>query len=48
MTRSTPGAYSNFLVILREEPSPIFGSLNFGALGEHLVVGFLGDIILAT
>jgi hypothetical protein len=32
-------------VVLGEEPSPISGYFNFGALGEHPVVGFLGGII---
>jgi hypothetical protein len=39
---------SNYLVVLGEEPSPVSGSFSFGALNEHLMVGFLGDIILAT
>jgi hypothetical protein len=36
--------YSNCLAVLGEEPSPISTSFNFGALGEGLVVGFLGGI----
>jgi hypothetical protein len=45
---STLGAYSNFLVVPGEEPSPVFGSLSFGALNEFLVVGFLYDIVSAN
>jgi hypothetical protein len=48
MTGSTLGAYSNCLAVPGEEPSPISGSFIFGALGEHLVVGFLDDILPAT
>jgi hypothetical protein len=39
------GTYSNCLVVPREEPSPVSGSFSFGALGEHLVVGFINDIV---
>jgi hypothetical protein len=48
MTGSTLGAYSNCLVVPGEEPSPISTSFSLGSLGEHLVVGFLGDILPAT
>jgi hypothetical protein len=44
----TLGVYSNYLVVLREEPSPILTYFSFGALGERLVVGFLGGILPAT
>jgi hypothetical protein len=39
------GTYSNYLAVPREEPSPVSGSFSFGALGECLVVGFLGGIV---
>jgi hypothetical protein len=45
MTGSTLGAYSNCLIVPREEPSPILASFSLGALGERLVVGFLGGIL---
>jgi hypothetical protein len=32
---------------LGEEPSPTYGSFSFGAFSNHLVVVFLGGIILA-
>jgi hypothetical protein len=48
MTGSTLGAYSNCLVVPREEPSPVSASFSLGALDEHLVVGFLGDILPAA
>jgi hypothetical protein len=48
MTSSGLGAYSNCFVIPGEEPSPTSGSFSFGALDDHLVVGFLGDIVPAT
>jgi hypothetical protein len=44
MTGFALGAYSNYLVLPGEEPSPIFSSFILGALGECLVVGFLGGI----
>jgi hypothetical protein len=44
MTGSTLGAYSNYLAMPGEEPSPIFASFNFGALNECLVIAFLGGI----
>jgi hypothetical protein len=47
-TDSGIGTYSNCLAIPREEPSPVFGSFSLGALGEHLVVGFLSAIVPAT
>jgi len=46
MTSSTLGAYSNYLVVPGEEPSPIYASFNFGSLGERLVVGFLEEFFL--
>jgi hypothetical protein len=48
MTRSTLGVYSNCLVVPREEPSPISAYFSLGSLGEHLVVGFLSDILPTT
>jgi hypothetical protein len=48
MTGSILGVYSNCFVAPREEPSPTSGSFNFGALDDHLVVGFLGGIFLET
>jgi hypothetical protein len=48
MTGSTLGAYSNCLAVLGEEPSHISASFSFGALGECLVVGFLGGILPAA
>jgi hypothetical protein len=48
MTGYGLGAYSNYLAVLEEEPSHVSGYFRFGALDEHLVVGFLGDIVLAT
>jgi hypothetical protein len=47
-TGSSLGAHSNCLAVPREEPSPISGSFSFGALSEHLVVGFIGGIVPAT
>jgi hypothetical protein len=44
-TGSGLGMYSNFLVIPGEEPSLVSGSFFFGALDEHLVVGFLNGIV---
>jgi hypothetical protein len=44
-TGSSLGTYSNCIVVPREEPLPVSGSFSFGALGERLVVGFLGDIV---
>jgi hypothetical protein len=41
---SSLGAYSNCLAVPREEPSLVSGFFIFGALGERLVVGFLGSI----
>jgi hypothetical protein len=40
--------YYNCLTILGEETSLVSGSFSFSALGERLVVGFLGNIIPAT
>jgi hypothetical protein len=48
MTGSGLGMYSNCLAVPGEEPSPVSGSFSFGALGERLVVGFLGGIVPAT
>jgi hypothetical protein len=48
MTGSDLGIYSNYLATPGEEPSPTSGSFNFGALGDHLVFGFLGSIVPAT
>jgi hypothetical protein len=45
MIGSTLGVYSNCLAVLGEEPSPVLASFNLGDLGEHLVVGFLSDIL---
>jgi len=45
MTGFSLGAYSNSLVVPREEPSPVSTYFSLGALDEHLVVGFLGDIL---
>jgi hypothetical protein len=48
MTCSTLGAYSNYLMVLGEEPSPISIYFIFGALDKCLVVGFLDDILPTT
>jgi hypothetical protein len=40
--------YSNCFVALGEEPSPTSGSFSFCALGDRLVVGFLGGIVPTT
>jgi hypothetical protein len=48
MTGSSLNVYSNYLMTLGEEPSPTSGSFNFGALDDHLVVGFLGNIVPTT
>jgi hypothetical protein len=45
MIGSTLGAYSNYLMVPKEEHSPILASFIFGDLGKHLVVGFLGGIL---
>jgi hypothetical protein len=47
-TSSGLGAYSNCFAAPGEEPSPTSGYFSFGALGDHLVVGFLGGIVPAT
>jgi hypothetical protein len=44
MTGSALVAKSSCLVVPGEDPSPTSASFNFGSLGEHLVVGFLGGI----
>jgi hypothetical protein len=44
MTGSSLGAYSSCFAAPGEEPSPISASFSLGALGEHLVVGFLNEI----
>jgi hypothetical protein len=48
MTGSGLGIYSNCLTIHGEETSPICSYFSFGALGERLVVGFVGGIFPAT
>jgi hypothetical protein len=48
MIGSSLGAYSNCLAVPGEEPSPVSGYFSFGALGDHLVVGFLGGIVPVT
>jgi hypothetical protein len=48
MTGSGLGVYSNCFATPGEEPSPTSGSFSFGALDDHLVVGFLGGIVPAT
>jgi hypothetical protein len=45
MTSSTMGAYSNYLALPREEPSPVSSYFILGALDERLVVGFIGGIL---
>jgi len=35
------------LIVSGEDPSSTSDSLGFGALGEHLVIGFLGGIFPA-
>jgi hypothetical protein len=45
MTGFGLGVYSNCLAALGKEPSPTSGSFSFGALDDHLVVGFVGDIV---
>jgi hypothetical protein len=45
MTGSSLGENSNFFAAVGEEPSPTSGSFSFDALGDHLVVGFLGGIV---
>jgi hypothetical protein len=47
-TGSDLETYPNFLVVLGEETSLVYGSFSFGALGEHMVVGFLSGIVPAT
>jgi hypothetical protein len=44
-TGSNLGTYSNCLAVPQEECSLVSGSFIFGALGEHLVVGFIDDIV---
>jgi hypothetical protein len=44
MICSALGENSNYLTTSGEDPSPTSASFNFGALGERLVVGFLGGI----
>jgi hypothetical protein len=48
MTGFGLGEYSNCFAIPREEPSPTYGSLRFGALDDRLVVGFFDEIVPAT
>jgi hypothetical protein len=45
MTSFGLGVYSNCFVTPREDPSLTLGSFSFGALGDRLVVGFLGGIV---
>jgi hypothetical protein len=42
------GVYSNCFVGPGEEPSPMSGFFIFGALGDRLVVVFLGGTVPAT
>jgi hypothetical protein len=44
MIGSSLGENSNYVIVPREDPSPISVSFNFGALGKRLVVGFLGGM----
>jgi hypothetical protein len=44
MTGSTLVEKSRFLVVLREYTSLTSTSFSFGAIGERLVIGFLGGI----
>jgi hypothetical protein len=46
MTGSTLVEKSSCLAVSGEDPSPTSASFSFGALGERLVVGFLGGIFL--
>jgi hypothetical protein len=48
MTGFGLSVYFNFFATPGEEPSPISGSFSFGALSDHLIVIFLGSIIIAT
>jgi hypothetical protein len=48
MTSSALGVYSNCLTVPGEETPPVSSSFSLGALGEHMVVGFLDDILPAT
>jgi hypothetical protein len=48
ITGSALGAYSNCLVVPREEPSHVSTSFSLGALSERLVVGFLSNILPAA
>jgi hypothetical protein len=41
------GVNSNCLATTGEEPSPTYGSCSFGTLGDFLVEGFFGGIVLA-
>jgi hypothetical protein len=45
VTGSTLGAYSNYLMVRKEEPSPVLASFSLSSLGKHLVVGFLSSIL---
>jgi hypothetical protein len=47
MTGSTLVEKSSCLAVSGEDPSPTSASFSFGALGERLVVGFLGGIFPA-
>lgn len=48
MTGSGLGENCNCFAAPEEEPSPTSGSFSLGALGDRLVVGFLGGIVLAN
>jgi hypothetical protein len=48
MTDSSLGVYSNCLAVPEEEPSHVSTSSSLGALGECLVVGFVGGILPAA
>jgi hypothetical protein len=47
MTSFSLGENSNCFVIDGEDPSPTSDSFSFNALGDRLVVGFLGGIVPA-
>jgi hypothetical protein len=48
MTGTGFGVNSNCFATTGEELSPTSGSFSFGALGDFLVVGFLGGIVPAN
>jgi hypothetical protein len=47
MIGSGLGENSNYFAGPGDEPSLTFGSFSFDALGDHLVVGFIGGIVPA-